>query len=145
MNKPEWNHRLSIFYFSLGDCTLNGISSPSRNRELEVVAFVKEEEKSKPHVLEFVRSCITERNKGQAVVVIERTLFGKRHDYIVAADDLLAGHWTMAGGNYAHTSDGRWSMALYDNPLPVHDRVENRAEKEALNNAREQNGGKLPV
>ena len=51
---------------------------------------------------------------------------------IVPVDELEKGSWTMFGGNYAATSDSRFSEAIekivggrFYGAVPVHDRVEN--------------------
>lgn len=123
MKNPTYQHNLSVYRFSLGDCTLGGISS--KQDTLEVVAVVTEKEHFTPAAQKFVADRVFDRNRDCAVVLIERELFGRRCDYIVPAADFITGQWTMMGGNYAHTSDGRWTD-LYHSPLPVHDRVETR-------------------
>jgi hypothetical protein len=51
---------------------------------------------------------------------------------IVPVEELDKGSWTMFGGNYAATSDSRFSQAIekivggrFYGAVPVHDRVEN--------------------
>lgn len=41
--------------------------------------------------------------------------------YAVPAGLMRAKRWTIAGGNFVHTSDGRFPNRY---PIPVHDRVE---------------------
>jgi hypothetical protein len=50
---------------------------------------------------------------------------------LVSETSLEAGDWTMFGGNFAHTSDSRWSKAIEEicgsrqsGAVAIHDRVE---------------------
>ena len=50
---------------------------------------------------------------------------GKRFFHVKPLDPKLAGKWTMNGGNFVYTCDGRWEeVTNCDYPLPVHDRIE---------------------
>lgn len=48
-----------------------------------------------------------------------------RFYHVKPLDPALSGKWTMMGGNFVYTCDGRWyEVTGHHYPLPVHDRVE---------------------
>jgi len=95
-----------VYRNNLGDCTNNGVTSPKFNNTL---------------VVPCEDGNITEEDvaKGGYVVLEPGTAGGALHFKPRGTKK-----WTMAGGNFVHTSDSRFSNAYGRQPVSVHDRIE---------------------
>lgn len=119
---------LTVLRNSLGDCTFGGISSKAT--QLYLVGIKEEGSKE----VTYMENLLKEEKKlyiGYSsencthVILIKRKLFGQEADYIVPLDLYKSGKWYMAGGNFAYTSDSRFSeITGHRYPLPIFDRVE---------------------
>ncbi|MND22857.1 hypothetical protein D3C76_165600 [compost metagenome] len=98
----------------MGDCTNNGVSSRVDSLTLVNVSGPFEPSDNAP----------------AAWLVPHRTMKGVV--YIVCEDPVTSGKWPMAGGNYAATSDSRFSEAVqkltgfpvWHGAVKIHDRYE---------------------
>jgi hypothetical protein len=97
---------LSIYLFPLGDCTANGISSKAKTLYIE--------HPEGPH---------SEFTVPKENIVVLRTS-GSGYKSLVPLEYADGKRWVMMGGNFAYTSDSRFS-SFSQYPLPIHDRVEN--------------------
>lgn len=61
--------------------------------------------------------------RAPALVLFEKRLLSGRAYYYAVPESLLSRH-TMAGGNFAYTSDSRFREATAGYPISIHDRVE---------------------
>ncbi|MGB6245177.1 hypothetical protein, partial [Gordonia sp. (in: high G+C Gram-positive bacteria)] len=137
--------RLSVYRpAGYPDCTNNGISA--RHDVVTVVGFVsKDDEKEnalsrRDDIIQ--RYVITALPKGSQVfaatddapAVILRYCAGNSGKlHLAPADDAVGGTWLMAGGNYAASSDSRWSALVRhlteataaSEAIQIHDRIEN--------------------
>lgn len=101
------------------DCTLNGISS--RVNELTIVGFVERHRKDWKSVPEEMQ--IFEPSPEHPAVLVE--IFHTRTGLYKAIIPLeTLGRWHMAGGNYAVTTDSRFSQHVNGYPVAIHDRIE---------------------
>lgn len=98
---------------SLGDCTMNGVSS-----KVDAITLVDEKISGPCEVVE----------EEVYLVVVRRILFGSLYMHLEPRKNnkkmLPAGHvGGMMGGNFAYSSDSRFrEISAY--PLPIHDRFE---------------------
>jgi len=99
-----------VYRDTLGDCTLNGISS-SHDR----LCVVNVDGPFEP-------------SDDCPAVVLKPGNIPKALPKLVPEED--EGHWVMMGGNYAGTSDSRFSRAVeamcgvHASIVPIHDRIE---------------------
>lgn len=105
------------------DCTNNGVSS--KHDRLALVGTIGPDGK-----FEGIRdTSLPNMWPADVAVALKRGPMGSVH--IVPVENSEAGDWTMAGGNYAHTSDSRLGlffekigMEKFYGALAIHDRVE---------------------
>lgn len=101
----------------LGDCTNGGASS--RFKQLHIYSDMISPEAALLDAKErglFIEKCFR-------VGHVEYQ--GKWFFHVKPLDPKLAGKWTMMGGNFVYTCDGRWEEVTNSSyPLPVHDRIE---------------------
>ena len=104
-----------IYRDDLGDCTANGVTSPKRNH--------------RGLCLTNVDGPFAPDSEYPAAKLEKVTHSWGSHVRIVPEE--TEGKWSMMGGNYAATSDSRFSEAVEEllghnfyGALPVHDRVE---------------------
>lgn len=109
---------LSVYRWEY-DCTNNGISS--RFNDILVPCA------------HGPRDYDTDNPPENLCVVRSQRIGGALALRLVPAAAEKAGKWTMAGGNYATTSDSRWGEMLaaeygmeyrFNDCLPIHDRIE---------------------
>ena len=115
---------VTVYRFSLGDCTNNGLSSRKNVIDCydgELSAIVEHCKKNNIDM-------------NEVLFVVRRELWGEEHPYLTPLE------WAVnkpngnvcAGGNYAN-GDSRWKEWFgHDYPLPIHDRFETWDEYEAL-------------
>jgi hypothetical protein len=105
-----------VYKNNLGDCTNNGISS-----KFETLLLIHEEG--------FIT--IDEDNLPDNLVkVVTRNLFGSEYKHIEPYKKATKVGYMM-GGNYASTSDSRFSK-ISKYPLAIHDRQETQSEYDSL-------------
>lgn len=116
---------VTVYRFSLGDCTNNGISS----RHNTLTCFDGD--------LDEIKEYVEEKNidMDRCLYVVRRELWGKPEPYLTplkwAIKKPTSGP-VMAGGNYAK-GDSRWKEWFgHYLPLPIHDRIETWEEYDAL-------------
>lgn len=102
---------VDVYKFPLGECTNGGISSKG---DITLVVEtpdgnLSEGDISGPHSEE---------------LVLQKKFVGDREYLYFRPACIPANVWCMAGGNYAYTSDGRFSEKYSQYPIPIHDRVE---------------------
>lgn len=88
---------------SLGDCTLNGLSSTKDNITL--------------HWGDYDLHQLPDDD----LVLVERTIAGEHYVHATPANVLKAGKMSMAGGNFIYTCDSRFPNKY---PISVHDHIE---------------------
>ena len=94
------------------DCTNSGVTSPKFDNK-----FVVECETG--HV-----DANTVEARGYIVLKrVDRNIGGKPYVHLVPVT-IPEGRWSMFGGNFAYTSDSRFSRAFGGAPVAIHDRVE---------------------
>ena len=95
---------VSVYRWTLGDCTAGGISS-----------------KYDSLILEGVPRCPFKGTEENTVRLVKRNLFGGEyiHAEPIKQPEGMAG--PMFGGNFIYTSDSRFPSKY---PIPVHDRFE---------------------
>ena len=99
---------VNVYTSGNSDCTLNGVSYTHPNRL----------------VIEHENGFIDENDiaEGDHVILelVIRSINGKEYRSLKPKGET---RWTMFGGNYASSSDSRFSE-LNPYPLPIHDRIE---------------------
>jgi hypothetical protein len=103
-----------VYKNNLGDCTNNGISS-----KFETLLLIHEEG--------FID---VNENTENLVKVVTRNLFGGEYKHIEPFKKATKVGYMM-GGNYASTSDSRFSK-ISKYPLAIHDRQETQEEYDSL-------------
>jgi len=106
-----------IYRNSLGDCTNDGLSSKKDHLPLVVLDSNETEESA-------ISSLTADgKNPNEYLVLVRRELWGENRDYI---KPLTEKRWVMFGGNFAYSSDSRFSNFTGSHqPIQIHDRVEN--------------------
>lgn len=111
--KPVKGLHVSVFRWSLSDCTNHGVTSKAVDAILVGLGSDAE---------------VTTAGPNDVVLqLVTRPLDRWRSDrkYFHAEPLLKApGKWYMAGGNFVYSSDSRFNEATAGYPLAVHDRVE---------------------
>ena len=104
-------HIVTVLRFSLGDCTINGISSK------EDTLYLWDGEGEYPD-LDHVR-------RPRLLTLVRRMIAGREYLHAEPMEAPPPGRtpW-MAGGNYIHTSDSRFANLVCQYPIAVHDRAE---------------------
>ena len=97
---------INVLRDSSGDCTNCGLSSTYD------ILYIEHKE-----------GWISEENAPEALRVdlVKRNLFGST--YLNFKPSNLNRH-SMAGGNFAWSCDSRFREAISDQPVPIHDRIE---------------------
>ena len=97
---------VNVLRDSSGDCTNSGLSS-----------------KTDILYIEHIEGWISEENAPEALRIdlIKRDLFGSI--YLNFKPSNLSRH-SMAGGNFVWSGDSRFRESISDQPVPIHDRVE---------------------
>jgi hypothetical protein len=102
---------VEVYKFPLGECTNDGVSSKSRLRLLVEVPD--------GYILE------SELGDNDVILVKDSIRTGSDEYVRLTPEDLYnSSKWTMAGGNFAYTSDSRFRRSYGQYPLSIHDRVE---------------------
>jgi hypothetical protein len=110
---------VEVFKNPLGDCTLDGISSQATALTIVNVSGPFDPRPERPPAM------LVKGNMPGMVKVVP-ALLGVDGQY---AEDK---RWTMMGGNYAATSDSRWTEAIRRltgasfSAVPIHDRIESK-------------------
>lgn len=100
------------------DCTLNGVTSPERApRGMAILLGVPGGNYVEGQLPLDLPVLTVERK----VVGGEEYLYAK--PYVDGRRD-VASSWWMAGGNFIYSHDGRYSAAVCQYPISVHDRCE---------------------
>ena len=98
------------------DCTLNGVTSPTRKDEFRWFLLLDEKEPVPANV-----------TPDTCLLRLERRLNGTyptAYPIKIDADGTPRTVRGMAGGNFVWTSDSRFRSQVCEFPIPVHDRVE---------------------
>lgn len=110
---------VDVFRFGHGDFTNNGISSAAQS-----ICLVNVEGPTNPKVSSYVRAMLVPGNGAGYVKIVPAELqsdgtYGPVKD------------WCMMGGNFAYTSDSRFTAAVKAitgqpcwGAVPIHDRIE---------------------
>jgi len=109
---------VSVYRFPLGDCTLDGISSKAKDLCLVNVDGPCSPDAASP-------AAMLVPGNGRGLVKIVPAILDDKNRY--SPDP----RWVMMGGNFAHTSDGRFHEAVRRitnggsyGAVPIHDRIE---------------------
>lgn len=115
---------VTVYRFSLGDCTNHGLSS----RKNTIDCYDGE----LSAIIEHCKQNNIDMN--DVLYVVRRELWGEKHPYLTPlewAANKPNGN-VCAGGNYAN-GDSRWYEWFgHYLPLPIHDRIETWEEYDAL-------------
>jgi hypothetical protein len=113
--------RLNVFRWTLGDCTNGGISSTHNNVLLvgPGIPEIFEEDEDTPVVN------LVNNSRGQGAPYNPEIHHWHDEDVYLVLEpaDVPKGTWTMAGGNYAGSSDSR-IHEICPYPISIHDRIE---------------------
>lgn len=115
--------RVNVYRQNGRDCTNGGVTSKVDTAYM----FVDCEH------LDALEYCAQNKlNPELCLILVRRTLFGERHDYVAPLVKRDGGTY-MFGGNFVYSCDGRFSeYTQSDQPIAVHDRFETWSEYEMM-------------
>lgn len=104
--------RVSIFRdAAIGDCTNGGVTSAQRGATEAILMGVPDGNYGEEDIRE-----------GDVVLEVVRRTFGGQE--YVTCKPRGEKRWSMFGGNFVYSCDGRFRRAVCEYPIAVHDRIE---------------------